>query len=46
MREKLNLSNLTKMPEKNLEEIKGGIIPPHCVCYIDIDGNTDSAYRR
>jgi len=46
MREKLNLSNLTKMTEKNLKETKGGLKPPYCLCYLFEDGTTDSEFRR
>ena len=46
MRDKLNLSNLTKMTEKNLNETKGGIDIPYCLCYLFEDGTTDSEIRR
>ncbi|MDQ1352687.1 MAG: hypothetical protein QG657_2993 [Acidobacteriota bacterium] len=36
MKEKLNLTNLTKMTKKDLQETKGGDPPPicYCVCYV------------
>jgi natural product precursor len=42
MKEKLNLTCLTKMTKKDLQATKGGLICVcHCICYIYPDGTSD-----
>jgi natural product precursor len=42
MKEKLNLTSLTKMTKKDLQATKGGLVCQcRCICYIYPDGSSD-----
>ncbi len=47
MRDKLNLSSLTKVTKKDLKETKGGLpVHGYCLCNLFYDNTSDNEYWK